>query len=199
MPFAYAVNKNSSAGTLSNEEGNFSLHIHIGDTLSFSYLGYSVTKLYTHLLKDSVKHKMLNVKIYLKPKASELKPILIVDHSFTKERKESYERKIDEYHRGISSPLASPISAMYYAWSKKGKELQKLSILYQQLLNDEIREHRLSPEKVRTITGNDNLDVKDFMYYCYLPDQFVISSSDYDLFVAIKNCYKQYVIRHQKK
>jgi len=199
MPFAYVVNKNSSAGTLSDEKGNFSIRIKMGDTLNFSYLGYSVTKLFTHLLKDSVKNASLNVSIFLKSKVSELKPVLIVDHSFTKERKESYERKIDEYHRGLSSPLASPITAMYYAWSKKGKELQKLSVLYQQLLNDEIREHRLSPEKIRTITGDDALDVKDFMYYCYLPDQFVVSASDYDLFVAVKNCYRQYMMQQKKK
>ena len=199
MPFAYVVNKNSSVGTLSDEKGNFSIRIKMGDTLSFSYLGYSVTKLFTHTLKDSVKNASLNVKIFLKQKASELKSILIVDHSFTKERKESYEQKIDEYHRGISSPMASPISAMYYAWSKKGKELQKLSVLFQQLLNDEIREHRLSPEKVRTITGNDTLEVKGFMYYCYLPDQFVVSASDYELFLAVKNCYRSYLDKRRKK
>lgn len=199
MSFAYVVNKNSSVGTLSDEKGDFSIRIKMGDTLSFSYLGYGITKLFTHLLKDSVKSALLNVKVFLKPKASELKPIIIATHSFTKEEKEYYERKVDEYNRGISSPLASPITAMYYAWSKKGKELQKLSVLYQQLLIDEVKEHRLSGEKIRALTGNDTLDIKEFMNYCYLPGQFVVSASDYDLFLAVNRYYKQYMEIHTGK
>ncbi|MEK6615866.1 MAG: carboxypeptidase-like regulatory domain-containing protein [Bacteroidota bacterium] len=199
MPFAYVVNKNSSEGTLSDEKGFFSTNINLGDTLSFSYLGYGITKLFTHLLKDSVKNGLLNVKVFLKPKASELKPIIISTHSFTKEEKEYYARKADEYNRGISWPLASPITAMYYAWSKKGKELQKLSVLYQQVLIDEVKAHRLSPEKIRALTGNDTLDVKEFMNFCYLPDQFVVSASDYDLFLAVNRYYKQYMEMHTGK
>ena len=199
MPYAYAVNKNSSLGTLTDDAGKFSLNIHLGDTLAFSYLGYSVASIFTNLLKDSVKNSVLRVKVFLKPKVTELKPVIVSSHSFSKEIKETYEEKIGEYYRGISSPLASPISAMYYAWSKKGKELKKLSLLYQQLLVDEVKEHRISSEKIRSITGNDTLEVKDFLNYCYLPDQFVLSASDYDLFLAVKRYYREYMEMCRKK
>ena len=199
MPYAYAVNKNSSIGTLTDDAGNFSLNIRLGDTLAFSYLGYSVINIFTNLLKDSVKDSFLRIKIFLKPKITELKTMIISSHSFSKEIKETYEEKIGEYYRGISSPLASPISAMYYAWSKKGKELKKLSVLYQQLLEDEVKEHRISSEKIRSITGNDTLEVKDFLNYCYLPDQFVLSASDYDLFLAVKRYYREYMEMRRKK
>ena len=199
MPFAYAVNKNTSSGTFTNDAGRFTLQIHLGDTLSFSYLGYSVTKVFTQALKDSVRNSVLDLKVYLKQKITELKPVIVATHSFSKEAKELYEEKTGEYKRGISSPLASPISAMYYAWSKKGRELEKLSVLYEQLMVDEIKEYRLSPEKVRALTGNDTLDVKDFLNSCYLPEQFVISSSDYDLFLAVKNYYREYMEIHRRK
>ncbi len=199
MPYAYAVNKNSTIGTVTDDAGRFSFRIHLGDTLAFSYLGYSVTKLFTHLLKDSVKNSSLSLKVFLKPKINELKQVDITTHSFSKEIKETYKEKINEYYRGISSPLASPISAMYYAWSKKGRELEKLSVLYQQLLIDEVKEKRISAEKVRSITGNDTIDVKDFLNHCYLPDQFVISASDYDLFISVKRCYRDYMEMRRKK
>lgn len=200
IPFAYVVNNRSSSGTLSDEKGNFVIKVNTGDSLSFSHLGYNIIKLFTHLLKDSIKNNSVYVKIILKPKAKELQPVIISSNSFSKEEKEFYEQKVNEYERGISSPLASPITAMYYAWSKKGNELKKLSAAYYQLLIDEVREHRLSDEKIRTLTGNDTLNVPAFTTYCFLPDQFVVSASDYDLFLVIKRCYKQYseIYRNRK-
>lgn len=200
MPFAYVVNNRSSSGTLSDEKGNFLIKVTIGDSVSFSHLGYGITKIFTHLLKDSIKNNSLSVKIILRPKAKELAPVIISSHSFSKEEKEYYERKVTEYERGLDSPLASPITAMYYAWSKRGHELKKLSAVYYQLLKDEVREHRLSDEKIRVLTGNDTLNVQAFTNYCFLPDQFVVSASDYDLFLAIKRCYKQYseIFRKEK-
>ena len=199
MQFAYVINKNASIGIATDEKGNFNLHIHLGDTLCFSYVGYFMTKLQTHLLKDSVKNSVLMAKIYLKQKVSELRTAMIVSHSFSKEIKETYQRKIDEYNRGISSPLASPISALYYSFSHKGKELEKLSFLYQQLMMDEIKENRLSAERIRNITGNDTLNIKDFSNYCYFPDQFISSASDYELFLSVKRYYRQYMDARRKK
>ena len=206
MPFAYAANKNSSIGTLTDEKGRFYLHMHIGDTLSFSYLGYNVTRIFTRLLKDSVKNNLLSIKVFLKPKITELKPVIIASHSFTKEEKEYYEGKVNTYKRQTSSLFSvSPtgagldLDALYLMFSKKGKELEKLSVLYQQLLVDEMKEHRISAEKVRAITGSDTLDVKEFLNYCYLPDQFVLSASDYDLYYAVHRYYKQYMEMLRRK
>ncbi len=206
MSFAYVVNKNSSTGTLTDEAGKFSIAVKTGDTLSFSYLGYGVTKVFTHPLKDSIRNNSLRIRVFLKPKASELKPVIISDHSFTKEEKEYYKRKVDEYKRVIGSPFTTSstgaglnIDALYYMWSKKGKELQKLSEIYRQLMIDEIKEHRLSDQKIRMLTGNDTLNVNTFKRNCYLPDQFVISASDYDLFYAVKQCYRQYMDMQRRK
>jgi hypothetical protein len=199
MPYAYVVNKNSSVGTLSDEAGKFSIRIKLGDTLSFSYLGYSVTKLFSNSLKDSIKNSLLNIKIFIKPKINELKQVTIATHSFTKEQKEYYAKKVDEYHRGMESPLADPITAMYYAWSKKGKELQKLSVLYQQLLVDEVKEHRLSDQKIRELTKNDTMNVKAFLNTCFLPDQFILNASDYELYSAVNRYYREYIEAYNRK
>jgi len=199
MSYAYVVNKNSTTGTLTDEKGRFSIRIKLGDTLSFSYLGYSVTKLCTNTLKDSVKNSFLNLKIFLKPKVNELKQVTIATHSFTKEEKEYYGRKVDEYKRGIEMPLADPITAMYYAWSKKGKELQKLSVLYEQLLIDEVKEHRLSDQKIRELTKNDTMNVKAFLNSCFLPDQFILNASDYELYSVVNKYYKEYIEMYNRK
>ncbi len=199
MQFAYVVNKNSTTGIVADVNGNFSLKIRSGDTLAFSYVGYHVTKVYTHQLKDSIKNSVLKLKVYLKLKAKELSSVVITPHAFSKEQKETYKRKIDEYHRGIESPLASPISALYYTFSRKGRELKELSLLYDQLLIDEIKESRLSPERVRNITGNDTLNVRDFLNYCFLPDQFVVSASDYELFLSVNKYYKLYLEAVRRK
>ena len=199
MSYAYVVNKNSTTGTLTDEKGKFFIRIKLGDTLSFSYLGYSVTKLFTNTLKDSVKSASLNVKIFLKPKVNELKQVTIATHSFTKDEKEYYARRINEYKHGMEMPLADPITAMYYAWSKKGKELQKLSALYDQLLIDEVKEHRLSDQKIRELTKNDTMNVKAFLNSCFLPDQFILNASDYELYSAVNKYYKEYIEMFNRK
>lgn len=206
MPFAYVVNQNTSTGTLSDEAGKFAIHIKPGDTLKFSYTGYEVTKVFTHNLKDSIRNNVLNIKVYLKQKVSELKSVTIINQSFSKEEKEYYQRKVDEYNRVISSPFTTgatgaglSIDAIYYAFSKKGKELQKLSLIYQQLLYDEVREHRLSNEMIRNITGNDTLDVKAFAKHCYLSNEFIATAPDYDLYYAVRRCYREYCEMRRKQ
>lgn len=199
MQFAYVVNKNITSGLVADEKGRFTIRVHVGDTLSFSYVGYFVTKVHTHLLKDSVKNSILTIQAYLKPKARELSPVIVTPRTFSKEQKEAYKRKTDEYRMGISNPLASPIDALYYTFSKKGKELQKLSFLYDRLLIDEIKDARLNPERVRNLTGNDTLDVPQFLNHCFLPDQFVVSASDYDLFLSVSKYYKQYMEDRKRK
>lgn len=182
---------------VADAKGAFSFRIHIGDTLAFSYVGYFVTKVYTHTLKDSVKNSTLIVRVSLKPKVKELSTVVVTPHAFSKEQKETYKRKIDEYHRGLS--IASPIDALYYTFSKKGKQLKELSLLYDQLLINELKESRLSPERIRSITGNDTLNVQEFLNYCFLPDQFVVSASDYELFLSINKYYKSYMEEKRKK
>lgn len=199
MSYAYVVNRNTTTGTLTDEKGKFSIHIKLGDTLSFSYLGYGVTKLFTNALQDSLRNSSVNVKIFLKPKVNELKQVTVATHSFTKEEKEYYARKIDEYNRGIEMPLADPITAMYYAWSKKGKELQKLSVLYEQLLIDEVKEHRLSDQKIRELTKNDTMNVRTFLNSCFLPDQFIVNASDYELYSVVNRYYKEYIKIYNRK
>ena len=190
---------------MTDEKGNFAMRIHLGDTLCFSYLGYSLTKVFTHLLKDSVENNSLLIKVFLKQKTNDLKTVVVTNNAFTKEQKGFYSRKVDEYKRTVASlvsigPMGGGlnIDALYYTFSKKGKELKKLSFLYDQLLINEIKERRLSPERVRSITGNDTLDVPAFLNHCYLPDQFVVSASDYNLFFAINRYYKEYIEGRKK-
>ncbi|MBI4947315.1 MAG: carboxypeptidase-like regulatory domain-containing protein [Bacteroidetes bacterium] len=206
MAYAYVVNKNFPTGTLSDEKGKFAIHIKLGDTLSFSYLGYSVTQLFTNSLKDSVRNSSLNIRVFIKPKYNELSQVTIATHSFSKAQKEFYVRKIDEYKREMSSPFTTGpmgaglnLDALYYAWSKKGKERQKLSVIYQQLLIDEVKEHRLSDERIRALTKNDTMDVKRFLNSCFLPDQFIVNASDYELYSVVNKYYKEYIEMYNRK
>ncbi|HEY4798359.1 MAG TPA: hypothetical protein VII99_04695, partial [Bacteroidia bacterium] len=166
--------------------------VHIGDTLHLSYLGYSVTKLFTAKLKDSVRNNSIIVKIYLKPRVNELPQVLVGAHTMSKEQRELYENRIGEYQRAINSAFSSPITALYYQFSKKGKEIQKLSELYQNELVQELKEKRLSAEVLRRVTGNENINVKDFLFHFPILDWYAQYASDYNLYYEVKQCYRQY-------
>lgn len=192
LPFAYVINKNAGHGVPTNEQGRFALHASVGDTISVSYLGF-----YNRSIAVDSAAKRASISFFMQSKTQRLKPAMVFSTGWSKESKEIYASRIGEYQRGMDAPLASPITALYYAFSKRGKQLQKLSELYQQLLIDEIKESRLPPDLLRSVTGDPNLNTRDFLNYCFLPNSYVINANDYELLVAVKNCYKAYKMNRE--
>ena len=196
MPFAYVADKNTLQGSLTDANGAFSIFAGRTDTLLFSYLGYQLKKIQIRYYTDSVKNNSLKLRVILQPKVNELKPVIITTNEFTREEKEFYGRKINEYQQMTHSPLESPITAMYYAFSKEGKQIRKLMALYDQLLRDETIEKRLSPDKIREVTGNDTLNVTVFLRFCSFRENFILYERDYALYETVKNCYHEYKVQN---
>lgn len=198
MSFSYVANKNSGKAVMTDQEGRFRLAAQIGDTIQFSYIGYGLVKIFTHQYKDSVKNGTVFLKVILRTKAQELPVVTITSNGFSPERMESYAKKLREYELAMEYAANSPITALYYLWSKKGNEIEKLSVLYRQLLLEEMRDHRLPAETVRILAGNDSLNVDEFLDNCFLPEQFLLTASDYELYFAVKQCYRQYLDQRRK-
>jgi hypothetical protein len=192
IAFVYAINRNSLNGTMTDAAGHFEVNARLQDTLIFSYLGYEIKRILPVTLKDSVKNSVLRLKIVLIKKVMNLQEVIIMSKEFTKEEKQYYTSKVEEYERFKSQGISSPITGLYMAFSKEGKSMKKLTAMYDELLYDELLEKRLSDAKLREVTGNENLDCKAFRNFCRLSDNFLSLASEYDLFEVVVKIYRDY-------
>jgi hypothetical protein len=192
MPFVYALNRNTYVGTMTDASGKFELTAKTTDTLIFNYLGYEVRRIWMGTLKDSVKNGLLNLKVVLIRKPLNLQQVIILSTEFTKEEKVYYTEKIDMYERLRAQGISSPITGLYMKFSHEGKSMQKLIDMYDELLYEELLEKRLSDDRLRKLTGDDNLDCKAFRSYCRISEKFLRLASEYDLYVAVAKLYPEF-------
>jgi hypothetical protein len=190
--YVYALNRNSDVGTMSDVKGWFDLAATVHDTLIFSYLGYEVKRVFLNKYKDSVRNNSIFIKVILIKKVQTLQQVIILSKEFTREEKQYYSAKIEEYQRFKDQGIMSPITGLYMAFSKEGKSLRKLTAMYDELLYQELLEKRLSNEKLRQVTGDEQLDCDAFRNYCRISDDFLVLASEYDLFEVVVRKYKDY-------
>ena len=75
---------------------------------------------------------------------------------------------------------------MYDAFSKEGKSRRKYEELVKSDQKRVVAARRYNVEVVKLITHfTSDKEIQDFMLYCNLSVDFIISSSEYDLYKAI--------------
>ena len=189
LPFAFVVNKNTSSGRITDENGKFQMFCSVNDTLLFTYTGRLPTKVFLSNYKQQIKNNSLKLVIYLSPKIVQLKEFIVRSYDFSKEERQNYERYINKPR---PSTFNSPISALYYEFSRREKSIRKLAELYQGMLQEEIAKQRLPDSKIRELTGNPNLTFELLQQFCPMSYSFISTASEYDLYLSIKRCYKYY-------
>lgn len=191
VPFAYVLNKNSSTGVVANMEAVYSVTGKTVDTIIFSYLGYHTQYIVLKPYKDSVKNNKLTLNVYLSQKQYELPTVQFIQNDFTENEKQYYGRI---YNRPRAT-IESPISLLYERFSKRGKSLQKLDSLYEALLKEEFIKNRLNDAVLQRLTGNPRITVLEYRRKCYIPDYFILTARDYELYSTINKCYKEHFER----
>ncbi len=193
IPFAYVINTSTGNGEVSNYDGHFSITGKDSDTIVFSYLGYykkSMVIKNIRNINDSTKRSInvvLNRTIYgletFNVNAFKIKPY----------EREYMERVINRPKTTGVDAFQSPITALYDAFSHKGKAKQKLAALYEQMLIDELVEQKFNAEILRKLTGDETIDYQKFKKYCYnINDNFIITNDGYDLYAPIMDCYRRW-------
>lgn len=93
--------------------------------------------------------------------------------------------------------IKGPFTALYEAFSRHAKVLRQYEALLGQDKLKFVAGKRYNASTIKKITGlNDEQDLIRFMEYCNLEPEFILRVNDYDLYCAIKDCYRRY--RSQK-
>lgn len=187
IPFAYVVNKTTGLGGVSGSDGLFSLVCKSSDTLIIKSLGFISLKILVADLLNVPLYRQQN-KIILFPDIIALKPLVITEPGLSKEEKQYYERFIYQPPPDISSP----ISMIYYKFSREGKSREKLQTLYERELYLERYMKRMIPYLRSKKVNLAGFDIGDFSRYCPLTTDFVDHANNYEFFFAVNRCFQTY-------
>ncbi len=211
VPFVHVLNRANRQGTVSNNEGRFWISMGRKDSIVFSAIGYES---YTFNLKESMTSNKLEVKIEIDVATRQLQPVevrayrsemalkqAILDMELPTEsqslqlgnyQKESFGNHGKVGSTGSGIALNGSVSALADALSKRGKQKRKLQAL-------KLGEHRYqkitekyNPYIVKQITDLPSDEIEKFMDFCKLEDNFIISSTTYEITVALHRCLRDY-------
>lgn len=190
MPFVYIINKSSGNGTMSDNDGRFLLSSDNNDTLICSYVGYSKVYLPVSKLRANVKGE---VTIIMDRQFVNLNTITVNSFKVKPYEREYMKSIIDRSRIKTMDYATSPITALYMQFSSEGRQVRKLAKIFEDLLIEEEVQKKLSPEILRKLTGDDNIDYYAFRKYCYnVSNEFIITHDGVDLYSKIMQCYKRW-------
>lgn len=190
-------------GTTSDIDGNFNLELVPGDTVQISHVGY--TEYLVPIPKSAT--KALQLTIGLTPSLTELDEVVIYQWPATLKQlkqkilaiqlEEEDKIVVPGTYQGTPRPvqpgIGSPISFLQSRFSKKMRRRQEFLKKRQQFESDKPALSRYNPEFVKEVTGiEDTQELDEFMTYCKLSDTFIAEVSDYDLIIAINNCFRNF-------
>lgn len=188
LPFAYVINKTTNFGTVSDVSGNFSIKANENDTLIFSYTGY--IKLFIPVKKLSV----LKYKIIMKKNTHQLPLVNINVLKYENYEKDYMKRVIEKSQMPVIDVISSPITALYMQFSKKGREMRKLSKIFEDIFIQQQIEKKINPQILYQLTGDANIDIEALRKFCgfYLSDYYILNHDGYDLYSRVLECYYRY-------
>lgn len=218
----HIVNISSNSGTTSNREGQFRIAALPGDTLRLTCIGYIPLKYYVpfnlqsplipvHIVMHVDTTQISGVTIYPWPAdARALKEaVLAMEDQSPKipdlklNDPKFYNTPLPGSHPktsipGMSDPgltitLPGPITALYDAYSKEGKSRRMLESLTNQDNKKVVAASRYNADVVQRVTHfKTDKEIQDFMLFCNLSVDFIVSSKEYDLYKAIHECLLAY-------
>ncbi|MCC6251952.1 MAG: carboxypeptidase-like regulatory domain-containing protein [Bacteroidia bacterium] len=187
VPFAYVVNKKSGVGTVSSDKGYFKINAQADDTILVSCMGYIARKLAARDILELGSYKE-GKKIILFAKTYTLNTVSISPRELSENQKNFYERFINT----PMPSLGSPISALYFEYSKEGRERKKLIEIYKKELFFEKAEKRLAYFLSVKKVDLSKFDVRAFIMYCRFSEEMVQYANDYDFYFKTSRCFDEY-------
>jgi hypothetical protein len=193
VPFAYVINARTGNGCLTDFNGKFSITGSEKDTIVFTYIGFAKKKVLVGLIRNSSDTTKQFLKVTLHKTIYTLDGFSVTAFKIKPSERAYMERVINRPRPTGIEAFQSPITALYEAFSHKGKANRKLAAIFEQIFIDEQVAQKFNPEILRRLTGDETIDFERFRKYCYsVTDDFILSHEGYDLYEAIMGCYKRW-------
>jgi len=218
----HVVDVSGNKGTTSNWQGQFHINSYPGDTLRVTCVGYIPFKYHIpvtgqspvipmHIILQVDTIEITGVEIFPWPAdAKALKEAVLAMEDQTPKVPDLKLNDPKFYNTpipgsppqsstpgmanpGLTYTINGPFTALYDAFSKEGKSKRKLELLVNQDQRKVIAARRYNAKVVQQITSfKTDKEIQDFMMYCNLSVDFIVSSTEYELYKAIHECMLAY-------
>lgn len=210
--FANVYNHRTMRGTISDKNGCFRYYALPGDTLWFSSMGYYPL----HFEVNAEPGAKIRDTFYLKARVYQIHDVEIL--ALTRYEKLRYDVKNMKIPRDVENArnnfpvvnhnvnafykrnnenfglVFSPISALYDAFSKEGRERRKLAELKRQdAVKAKIEPHFNKP-MVKRITGLNDEQAEVFIKFCNFSDEFLLNAPDYYIIEIVLEQYEDFCV-----
>lgn len=217
MEAVHIVNLNQVIGTITNENGEFSISAAVNDTLYFSFLGFKSQKI--RITNDMFKFK--DTKIALTELAYALEEVIVKPYQLTGYLEidiknlpvnNAYQYSISGlsfgYEAGSKSPSAvtkvlgailNPADLLRNLFGKKPNHMRKLRKVKE---DDEIRDllaSKFDREVLMELLHIEKLDIEDILNNCNYSRSFIRTANDLQILDAISSCYEEFKVLNRKK
>ena len=217
MESVHVVNLNQVKGTITNEDGLFSILAAVNDTLYFSFLGFKPQKI--RVTNDMFKFK--DTKIALTELAYALEEVIVKPFQLTGYLEidvkniplnDAYQYSISGlsfgYEGGNKNPSAvakvlgailNPADLLRNLFGKKPNQMRKLRQMKE---DDEIRNLLASKFDRETLTEFlqiETSDIQDILNNCNYSKSFIITANDLQILDAMSTCYEEFKVLNRIK
>jgi hypothetical protein len=190
----YIYNATKDEGIYNTAKGEFTIKAAVGDTLFAVLQGYAVDTL-VHKGQKAVYFQLKSLGINLK-EVSILGKKLTPLERYTEAQKE-YKYKLD---KGKAKDLLNlgtngvglGIDAIYNLLSREGKNARHLQKILERDYKEAIVDYRYNPDYVTRVLQISETEADDFMHQYRPTYDFILSASDYDFVVFLRNSYASY-------
>ena len=202
IPSATVVNKNTKQITKTSNNGNFLVKAVKGDSIKISSIGYkNVGIAWDGINKEPVielpQDAIVLPEVTIKDRRIEIirqqiDELLAAPEASTKLKWKDISNLINTNTSSPGGGIGISIDGLYQLFSKEGKTRRKLEAMKQEDLRKLLVEYRYSAEYVSYVTKLKGQQLKDFMKFCNLPDNFVLTANDYDLTFEVFRCLEEF-------
>jgi hypothetical protein len=218
----HIVNLTSAEGTVSSTNGQFRMQSLPGDTLRVTGIGYQATSICipqvryspvipVHIVMKADTMQLPVVQLYPWPSdAAALKSELLSMETPKSEvpdmqwnnKKFMLPNQMFSYQKsqvpgmmdpGVTVALPGPATLIYENFSRRAKSIRKFNALTERDTRIAMATVRYNAEVVRRITHfKTDKDIQEFMEYCNITVDFILHSTDYELYKAVYDCMLAY-------
>ncbi len=202
----HVINRSAFYGTSSNNEGFFQIPVTNSDSLLVTCVGYKPFLFLAPVNNNTINH---DINITLVSDTIFLQETLIrpFPSSWSAFKQEVTQLKLTEpiiskVFEKLATPVYSPkgglimpgpVSILYSLFSKEAKQARKMEEINH---FESIRTRlfaKVSKESILKIYHlSSELELDNFLFYCNLPDEFILRAPAYDIVVKLNECYLEY-------
>ncbi len=213
----HIVNLNQVKGTISSEEGDFSIGAKVNDTLYFSYLGFKSIRV--RVTNDWFKYGDIKIKMTELGIALEeivLRPVQLTGYLEVDAKiipiYDNYRYSISGLNTGyeggqsqpggvskVLSAVFNPADFLYNVFGKRPAQMRKLR---QMKTDDNIRnllQSKFDRETLMAVLQLEKADIDEILNNCNYSETFIRSANDLQILDAMSECYEEYRVLNRRK